>query len=344
MVNTSEALFPGLVGHEVCEDPASVDEGLINNELAVSANLPNAFNSSSTSPQHPPPDLMKSLDLTYESEEADELVPTATTKPSSFVIEEKSKEVKRSQVHLETAIELAELIVHNGMKSGQVCQMFTDRYPHLYQSTPYRYARKLEYLTKEYETAIYNGIIRNRVPFCSKLNNAMLEWLNDPIVQSRVIITYAEAAAVAKEIADQLGIPDTNRVNFSKGWLRRLFIKAGMKFRVFHGEAGKVAKELVDKERARLHDIFIELRKTYADDEIWNFDETGIFFKAVPNNGITKKSRSGLAKYKDRVTFGLACNLAGETRDPLIISNAARHGDFRAPKSSTIITIMIKHG
>ena len=65
----------------------------------------------------------------------------------------------------------------------------------------------------------------------------------------------------------------------SNGWLDRFKSRNRIKAKFISGEAGDVRKETVDSWKERLP----ELLQGYAPENIWNMDETGQFFRALPN-------------------------------------------------------------
>ena len=71
----------------------------------------------------------------------------------------------------------------------------------------------------------------------------------------------------------------------SNGWLEKWKISYGIKEKRVNGEAGKVSGETVNAWMERLW----ELTKDYRPADIWNMDETGCFFKALPEKGLAEK-------------------------------------------------------
>ena len=67
----------------------------------------------------------------------------------------------------------------------------------------------------------------------------------------------------------------------------------------------------------------IELRnilKDYRLEDIFNCDETGLFWKMEPNRGLSTGPIRGIKQDKDRVTILLTCNSTGtEKLKPLFI-------------------------
>lgn len=85
---------------------------------------------------------------------------------------------------------------------------------------------------------------------------------------------YSGAMLIAKRASfeDQLGVPDDERV---KGgyWVQSFCRAYKIKQIRLHGESGSVDIDAVAKERLRLQQILAN----YAPEDIYNFDETGLF-------------------------------------------------------------------
>ena len=52
----------------------------------------------------------------------------------------------------------------------------------------------------------------------------------------------------------------------------------------------------------------------YAAEDVYNMDETGLFWKMTPNKGLVTEMVSGTKKKKSRVTVVLACNTTGSDK------------------------------
>ena len=74
-------------------------------------------------------------------------------------------------------------------------------------------------------------------------------------------------------------------------------------------ESGDVSGETVDSWKERLP----ELVRGYSAENIWNLDETGCFWRALPEHGFGKKGSQckGGKKAKQRFTICLIANAAG---------------------------------
>lgn len=77
--------------------------------------------------------------------------------------------------------------------------------------------------------------------------------------------------------------------------------------------------------RHRLHEILA----SYTDDEIYNLDETGFFYRLGPARTLGTAAGAGIKKSKDRITVAFLVNASGsDKRKPVIIGKAARPRSF----------------
>jgi DDE superfamily endonuclease len=55
----------------------------------------------------------------------------------------------------------------------------------------------------------------------------------------------------------------------------------------------------------------------YAEDNIYNMDETGLFWRRGPNSGLSSEPKAGVKKDKSRITLTVCTNMTGAHRLPL---------------------------
>ena len=103
------------------------------------------------------------------------------------------------------------------------------------------------------------------------VNNALYDWYLIACSKN-IYLGGPQLVEKAKQIAERLGRPEFKGSN---GWLAKW--KARYNIRQFKvcGESGDVRGETVESWKERLPDIV----KDYSIDDIWNMDETGIFWK-----------------------------------------------------------------
>lgn len=84
-----------------------------------------------------------------------------------------------------------------------------------------------------------------------------------------------------KHFADLVGVPGDERLNLSEGWLTAFKKRCGLKEFKKHGEAGSASAEDVEKERTRVRELIVMYG--YQLKDVFNMDETGLFFAYVPD-------------------------------------------------------------
>ena len=81
-----------------------------------------------------------------------------------------------------------------------------------------------------------------------------------------------------------------------------------------YGEASSVSEAVVDDYKAQFKGII----EGYESKDIFNFDETSLFFKLLPNHSLCLEAKtSGVKKLKDHFSVGLCASLLGEKLKPL---------------------------
>jgi hypothetical protein len=55
----------------------------------------------------------------------------------------------------------------------------------------------------------------------------------------------------------------------------------------------------------------------FAEGDIYNMDETGLFWKVMPSRGLSSQSLPGIKKEKARITLVLCANASGSDRLPV---------------------------
>ena len=100
------------------------------------------------------------------------------------------------------------------------------------------------------------------------------------------------------------------------------------------GESGDVNEDTVTAWRERL----VTLVRGYSPKDIWNEDETGCFFRALPDKTLAdaKKACKGGKKAKIRITLAFFVNSAGEKEMPIVIGKSASPRCFKGIRDKNI--------
>jgi len=118
------------------------------------------------------------------------------------------------------------------------------------------------------------------------LDKAVLEWfqarrsqnipLNGPILQEK-----------ATQFAAKLNIK-LKKDEVSEGFISKFKKRHNIQFRVISGEAGAVNTDVIND---WILNTWPKLRDGYLDDDIFNADECGLFYKMLPNKTLEFKGR-----------------------------------------------------
>ncbi|XP_035230077.1 tigger transposable element-derived protein 1-like [Stegodyphus dumicola] len=99
------------------------------------------------------------------------------------------------------------------------------------------------------------------------------------------------------------------------GWFAKFKRSSGIKHVVIHGKSASADKEEAERFRLKFQE-FIE-KEGYCPQQIFNCDETGLFWKRMSNRTyITKDEKSvpGHKLMKDRLTLLLGANASGDMK------------------------------
>ncbi|KAG6611715.1 uncharacterized protein IUM83_17222 [Phytophthora cinnamomi] len=119
----------------------------------------------------------------------------------------------------------------------------------------------------------------------------------------------------AHELAERLGI-DSTQLRFSNGWLQSFKKRNGIRSHVLHGEGGAVEDDAVRDARLELQELVAQ----FAPDDVFNFDETALFYLLAPNRTLATTIRKGKKKEKQRLTVAFCCNATGSDKlDQIVI-------------------------
>jgi hypothetical protein len=198
-------------------------------------------------------------------------------------------------------------------------------YHTIHQSTLSRYLKQEKFLL-DYVAFDPNRLYDKRHPLLTlpEVDAALSQWVIQKL-HAKVRLTGDVIRAKARDFCQQFkSPPDT--LKFSEGWLRRFKSRLGLSHYVFHGEAASAPLQNLDDERYRLHHIL----SMYAPWDIYNVDETGLFYRMAPNHGLEFAPAAGVKCDKTRLTYVLCTNMDGsDKRTPLIIGHYERPQCFR---------------
>ncbi|KAG0429995.1 Tigger transposable element-derived protein 6 [Dictyocoela muelleri] len=163
-----------------------------------------------------------------------------------------------------------------------------------------------------------------------RLDKILIDWIisieTAGAFYSDALIQQKAKEAVTEILNSDVSIEEKNMMsNFkaSKGWLQKFKLRHNITSRVCSGE--RFLQNNVNYEDFKL--IFREKMKKYNSNNIFNCDETALFYKLAPSKSLVSKVRNGVKKYKDRLSILFCCNKDGtEKLKPFVI------GKFKSPR------------
>ena len=129
----------------------------------------------------------------------------------------------------------------------------------------------------------------------------------------------------AREIAQRLHIEGFKASN---GWIDKWKRRYNVRYVKISGESADVSGVTVESWKERV----CELVEGYAAEDIWNLDETGCFWRALPDRGFAQKGTSchGGKKSKERMTVTFLVNAAGGKETAIVIWKSAKPRCFKS--------------
>ncbi|KAF0684013.1 Aste57867_23934 [Aphanomyces stellatus] len=162
------------------------------------------------------------------------------------------------------------------------------------------------------------------------LDNQLATWVK-AANSSNVCITGPMLKQKALRIAKALGLDAEFRA--SQGWLNKFQRRHNFWVHRLHGESASVDPVVADTGRKSL---LLETQ-LYEPTDVYNIDETAIFYKAQPKTSMSSQRIHGLKKDKSRISVGLAANADGSHKlPPLFIGKAARPRCFGTLSASEL--------
>lgn len=143
------------------------------------------------------------------------------------------------------------------------------------------------------------------------LEDEILEWF-DKVRSNNIPVTGAVVQEKMRSVAASKGIEEFKGSN---GWLWNFQKRHGLTSQFTCGEANKVDETAANNWLT----LFEEIKKKFSPSNIFNMDESGIFYKLLPNRTLSYKGEKchGGTRSKERVTAVFICNSNGTEKFPL---------------------------
>ena len=169
---------------------------------------------------------------------------------------------------------------------------------------------------------------RKRHSVHKDVNEALTQWFTQVCAHGATVTDH-----VIRQKASQLAVNLEVDLEPSNGWLMRWKQANNVSFKKFHSESTSAdhgsANEWVTN-------VLQQLFRGYVPKDVWNCDETGLFYKAIPSGSLrfAGDDQSNRTKVpRDRLTMLQFTNMDGSEKQAVVVGKSAKPCCFKNVKT-----------
>lgn len=215
--------------------------------------------------------------------------------------------------NLATKVEILE-----ALKNGESRQQVMTKY-NVKRSTLGTYVKNEQQIRQAFESEKFHASRKRlRTAAHPQLEEALLRWITD-CRNAHLPLSGPLIMAQGEKYAAMMNIESFKA---SEGWFARFRERHELVFRSVCGEKASVDESVTTEWR---NVKLLEHIAAYEPRDVFNADETALFFRALPDKTVTFKGDAciGGKKCKQRITVLLAANMTGTERLPLLVVGKA---------------------
>ena len=236
---------------------------------------------------------------------------------------------KRSTISLDMKVKILESVDKHHMPKSKIAKLFN-----IPKSTLFTIIKNRDAIVKAKESNEPLNRFRNKMAKYPLLEKALIEWMKN-MRSKNMPIDGNVLKAKAQAFAEKLNVNEEFKA--SDGWLQNFKTRNGLIFKKLCGESSSVNLETVSQ---WTDSTLKKLMNEYNEADIFNADETALFYKLLPERSLVFKNEtcSGGKRAKQRLTILLAANMSGTEKLPLlVIGNSQKPRCFKGIKSLPVI-------
>ncbi len=166
-----------------------------------------------------------------------------------------------------------------------------------------------------------NGNAKTRQPVMYQdVDEALAQWVE--AYQANINISEEMIRQKATQFLERLH-PDAPKFEFSSGWSAKFKQRHQIRSHRRFGESGAADTKIIKESLPRIRTILDQ----YALANIYNMDETGLFYRMQVDSSLATRQFEGCKQNKERITITICCNADGSDKLPLWIIGKS----FRPP-------------
>lgn len=171
-------------------------------------------------------------------------------------------------------------------------------------------SNKFNYLD-EAQSETLDSQQRNRPPQWPVLETALFQWCQEIELEGGLTgdIIKQQAIRFWQRLAPYQGMEVPV---FSNGWLQGFKQRHDIRLRKRHGEAASVDIHAIEEQLIAVKAIASQ----FAPSDCYNCDETGLFYKMMPDQSLSTRQLPGHKVEKNRISIHFCCNADGSDKLP----------------------------
>ena len=235
---------------------------------------------------------------------------------------------KRKAIDLSTKVQIIERI-EAGEKQAKVC----GDYELSKQTVSTIFSNKQKIKEAFEQNRLVDTRKKIRSATYSDIDEAMEKWYTQ-VRAKGLPVSGPLLIEKPKRFAELLKVDDFKA---SQGWIDKFKTRHGLKCKVLAGEAESVSDATVQN---WTDDVLPKHLEGWQAKNVFNCDESGLFWKMLPNRTLARKGEEchGAKKSKERVTLMFCSNADGSEKYPLAVI-----GKFKNPRCFKNVTNMPVH-
>ncbi|XP_014454460.1 tigger transposable element-derived protein 1 [Alligator mississippiensis] len=174
-------------------------------------------------------------------------------------------------------------------------------------------------------------LLVTRIPLLDKVEKLLNLWINEMTNTKGAVVDgtafTAKALSLYKHVAGSEGeSSDTNPFTASRGWLYRFVQRYNLQNVKLQSKAGSADVDSASNFKPELLEFIKD--KGYEPVQVFNCDETGLFYKKMGNRTYLTKEQSvasGFKAFKDRLTLLFCANASGDFKCKLLLVYRAKN-------------------
>ena len=201
----------------------------------------------------------------------------------------------RTSISVDMKKEICQYMLANpNIKHGAVALYFNEKYDgkNIDRTTITKIWQEREKWLAILSNSQTSHKIRYRSTHFPELDKAMQIWTSQAVAAG-LPLTDLILQQKGIELARMLNIGE-DQLKFTNGWVWRFKQRNGLQRVNFSGEANSAPLTTLPEERARLR----KLLSSYNREDIYNADETGLFFRMEPNQTLSTGAVAGHKKVR----------------------------------------------